>query len=108
MLVSAKPPATSTLDVRLLIRGSWVTGSQERRLPIVDPSTGEPVGSVAVASHADLEQAVTAAARGLAAWRAVAPFDRARLLREAATLLRERAGAIAATLSTEQGKPVPQ
>lgn len=108
MPVSAKPPATSTLDVRLLIGGSWVSGSDERRLPILDPSTGEPVGSVAVASNADLEQAVTAAAHGFAAWRVVAPFDRARLLRDAATLLRERAGAIAATLSLEQGKPVSQ
>src|SRR3984957_7749855 len=108
MPVSSKSPASPTLDVRLLIGGSWINGSEQWRLPIVDPSTGERLGWVAVASDADLEEAVKAAARGLAAWRAVAPFDRARLLREAATLLRERADAMAAILSTEQGKPVPQ
>jgi succinate-semialdehyde dehydrogenase/glutarate-semialdehyde dehydrogenase len=107
-LVSAQPKASTTLEVRLLIGGSWVAGSDGRWLPIVDPSTGEPAGRVAVASEVDLERAVAAAERGFAAWRAVAPFDRARTLRQAAALLRERADAIASVLTMEQGKPLAQ
>jgi len=61
-----------------------------------------------MASDADIEHAVEAAERGFEAWRAAAPFDRARTLRQAAALLRERADLIAEILTTEQGKPVSQ
>lgn len=107
-LVSAQPKASTALEVRLLIGGSWVAGAEGRWLPIIDPSTGESAGRVAVASDADLERAVAAAEHGFVSWRAVSPFDRARTLRQGATLLRERADAIATILTREQGKPVPQ
>src|SRR5271156_176478 len=61
-----------------------------------------------MASDADIEHAVEAAERGSEPWRAAAPFDRARTLRQAAALLRERADLIAEILTTEQGKPVSQ
>jgi succinate-semialdehyde dehydrogenase/glutarate-semialdehyde dehydrogenase len=102
--VNAQPNGSSPLDVRLLIGGAWVAGEEERSLPIIDPSSSEPIGRVAVAGDADIECAVVAAQRGFATWRAVAPFDRARTLRQAAALLRERADVIAAALTTEQGK----
>jgi len=106
--VNAHRKASVALDVHLLIGGSWVAGAEGRWLPIIDPSTADPVGRVAVASDADLARAVEAAERGFAAWRAVAPFDRSRTLRQAAALLRERADAIAAVLTMEQGKPTSQ
>lgn len=107
-LVNARSKAVTMLEVRLLIDGSWVPGAEGRWLPVVDPSTGDPAGRVAMASDADLERAVAAAERGFAAWRAVAPFDRAKAMRQAASLLRERADAIARILTTEQGKPLAQ
>ena len=85
-----------------------MAGAQGHWLPVIDPATGEPVGRVAVAGDMDLSQAVAAAASGFEAWRAVAPFDRARTLNRAAALLRERAEPIAAVLTAEQGKPVSQ
>lgn len=96
------------VDVLLLIDGEWRAGSEGRMRSIVDPATGEPVGRVALASEADLEEAVAASTRGFAAWRAVAPFDRARILRQAAANLRERADDIAPVLTLEQGKPLAQ
>ena len=96
------------LEVRLLIGGAWVAGAEGSWLPISDPATGEAVGRVAVANDADLGHAVEAAERGFAVWRAVAPFDRARTLRQAAALLRQRADRIAAVLTLEQGKPLSQ
>lgn len=96
------------IDARLLIDGSWRQGAGGKALPVVNPSTGRETGRVAVADVPDLRAAVAAAVRGFAAWREVAPFDRARMLRRAAVLLRERAEAIAAILTTEQGKPLGQ
>ncbi len=106
--MTAQPVAPSRVEVRLLINGAWVAGAEERWLPIVDPSTGDPVGRVAVASDTDIEHAVRVAERGFEVWRAVAPFERARTLRQAAALLRERADPIACLLTIEQGKPLAQ
>jgi succinate-semialdehyde dehydrogenase/glutarate-semialdehyde dehydrogenase len=96
------------LDVRLFIDGAWRTGFDGRTRPIADPATGEPAGRVAMAGDMDLEDAVVAAARGFARWRATPPFARAHILREAAALLRQRADVLAAQLTTEQGKPLAQ
>lgn len=106
--MNAQLDVGSAREVRLFFAGAWAAGAQGRWLPILDPSTGEPAGRVAVAGDADLERAVDAAVRGFAAWRAVAPFDRSRTLRRAAALLRERGDLIAAVLTTEQGKPLAQ
>ena len=106
--MSAELNGSSSLEVRLLIAGAWVAGSEEHWLPVIDPSTGDPVGRVAAANDTDLGRALEAAERGFTAWRAIAPFERARTLRLAAALLRERADAIAAVLTTEQGKPLLQ
>lgn len=106
-MIAHSPPQVPG-DVRLLIDGAWVGGQGDGWLPVVDPSTGVAGGRVAVATEADLARAVAAAGRGFAAWRAVAPFDRARALCRAAALLRERADVIAPLLTSEQGKPLGQ
>jgi succinate-semialdehyde dehydrogenase/glutarate-semialdehyde dehydrogenase len=98
----------SPLDVRLLIDGVWRPGAGGATLPIVNPATAEPIGLVALAAASDLRDAVGAAARGFVEWRGVSPFDRARILRRAADLLRQRADVIGATLTSEQGKPLAQ
>lgn len=96
------------MDVLLFIDGVWRPGSGGRTRAVVNPATGETAGRVALASEADLHEAVAASARGFAGWRAVAPFDRARILRQAATNLRERAEDIAPMLTREEGKPLAQ
>ncbi|MFD0934685.1 NAD-dependent succinate-semialdehyde dehydrogenase, partial [Methylobacterium trifolii] len=49
-----------------------------------------------------------AAARAFPLWRKVSAFDRAKVLRKAADLLRERADAIARIMTLEQGKPLAE
>ena len=44
--------------------------------------------------------------RGFAVWRKMPAYDRSKLLRKAAELIRERADAIARLMTMEQGKPV--
>ena len=57
-----------------------------------------------MATAADLEEALAAAARGWPVWRAKTPDERAALMRKAAGLIRERADHIATLLTLEQGK----
>ena len=93
-------------NVQLLIDGQWCDAAQRRTLPVVNPATGETIGTVAHADQADLDRALEAAAKGFQAWRKVGAFDRYKMMRKAADLFRERADQIATLMTMEQGKPV--
>jgi succinate-semialdehyde dehydrogenase / glutarate-semialdehyde dehydrogenase len=95
-------------SVSLFIDGAWSAAAAGRTLPVVNPSTGEVVGTVAHAERADLDRALEAADKGFRAWRKVSAFDRSKVMRKAADLLRERADMIAPLLTMEQGKPLPE
>ncbi|BAQ48622.1 MULTISPECIES: NAD-dependent succinate-semialdehyde dehydrogenase [Methylobacterium] len=95
-------------DVKLHIAGEWRAGSGGQTLPILNPATGETLSQLAVATRDDLDQALAAAERGFQAWRKVSAFERSKVLRKAANLMRERADEIARIMTLEQGKPVAE
>ena len=95
-------------DVLLFIDGQWTKAAGGRSIPVVNPATGEPIGTVAHADKSDLDHALDAADKGFRAWRKVSAFERSKVMRKAANLLRERADAIAPLLTLEQGKPLPE
>jgi succinate-semialdehyde dehydrogenase / glutarate-semialdehyde dehydrogenase len=95
-------------DVQLLIDGAWRPAVSGRTLAVVNPATGEAIGRAAHAEQADLDLALAAASKGFAAWRKVSAFDRYKLMRKAADILRSRAGDIATVMTTEQGKPLAE
>ncbi|WP_371334490.1 aldehyde dehydrogenase family protein, partial [Campylobacter jejuni] len=70
--------------------------------------TEEVVCTVARAERSDLERAVAAAQRGFQVWKQVSAFERGKLMRKAAELIRERAEEIARNLTIEEGKPLAQ
>jgi succinate-semialdehyde dehydrogenase / glutarate-semialdehyde dehydrogenase len=90
----------------LFIDGERITGGGRDELPVINPSTEERIGSIPVATTADLDRAVEAAARGFKVWRAMSAYDRAKIMRRAADILRERVDAIAEQMTLEQGKPL--
>jgi succinate-semialdehyde dehydrogenase / glutarate-semialdehyde dehydrogenase len=99
--VSARP---SYDPLFLFIGGAWLSPEDRASAPVVDPATGEAIGALPLASPADLDRALEAAAAGFAVWRKVAAFERGKLLRRAADLIRARAEAIAVQLTLEEGK----
>ena len=92
----------------LVIDGRWRDGSDGASEDVLNPATGESIGRVAHASRADLDEALEAASRGLREWRAVSPWERGAILKEAADRLRSDADAIARTITLEQGKPLAE
>ncbi|GAB2445435.1 hypothetical protein GCM10027162_47140 [Streptomyces incanus] len=58
-------------------------------LRVLNPATEEVVATVPAASAADVDAAVATAARAQTTWAALAPGDRARLLRRFATVVDE-------------------
>jgi succinate-semialdehyde dehydrogenase/glutarate-semialdehyde dehydrogenase len=95
-------------DTRLLIDGQWRDALDGRTLGVLNPATDEQIGRVAHASIADLDLALAAAERGFQAWRRTPAIERAKIMRRAAALMRERADGIAPLLTQEQGKPLPE
>ncbi len=95
-------------NVLLFIDGTWTESAAGRSIPVPNPATGEQIGTVAHAETADLDRALEAAEKGFATWRRVSAYDRAKLMRKAANLLRERADLIARLMTMEQGKPLPE
>lgn len=93
-------------DVLLHIDGKWTAAKSGKTLQVMNPATGDVNGTLAHAEIPDLDQALEAAERGFATWRRVSAFDRSKIMRKAADLLRERADMIAPLMTMEQGKPV--
>ena len=75
---------------------------------MLNPANEEAIGSHAVADQADLDDALAAAARGFEKWRRTSAFERAKLMRRAAELLRERNESVARAMTMEQGKPLAE
>ena len=99
---------TINLDEHLLIGGSWIDATGGARFDVTDPATGNKVGSMPNGTEADVQAAIDAAAAALPGWRATPAIQRARILRKAADLRRERADEIATAMTSEQGKALAE
>jgi succinate-semialdehyde dehydrogenase/glutarate-semialdehyde dehydrogenase len=91
-------------NLELFIDGKWIGGDGRGGEDVINPATEKPLARLPHAGPADLDHAVEAAKKGFALWRAVSAYDRAKIMRKAADLMRERYDAIAKILVQEQGK----
>ncbi|MER8506783.1 NAD-dependent succinate-semialdehyde dehydrogenase [Mesorhizobium sp. M0751] len=94
--------------IKLYINGQWRDGQSSGEIAVGNPATGEPLETVARAEAGDIDDAISAAQAAFGVWRCVSAYDRSAILRKAATLLRERAPAIARLITLEQGKPIAE
>lgn len=95
-------------DRPLLIDNVWRAGGGGEWLPILNPVDESVLGRFAVATTADLDEALASAQAAFLTWRDVGPLARAQVLRGAAALILERADTLATQLTREQGKPFAQ
>lgn len=92
-------------ELGMYIAGNWKTAADSVRVEeVVNPATGEGFARIPYASKQDLDEALDAAVRGFAVWRAMSAYDRSRIMRRAADLLYERHEAVARVIVQEQGK----
>jgi succinate-semialdehyde dehydrogenase/glutarate-semialdehyde dehydrogenase len=95
-------------NTQLLIANTWCDAADGRSLAVLNPATGAEIGRVAHAGIADLDRALAAAQSGFELWRKTPAIERARTMRQAAVLLRERSADIARCMTLEQGKPLAE
>src|SRR6185436_1149369 len=88
------------------INGEWTTtgATFENR----NPATGELVGTFAKGTAADIDAAAAAAAAALPAWSAMAGPARGNILYKAADILDKKFEQIAAEMTREEGKTLPE
>ncbi len=97
---------TSYPKLQLYIAGQW--RSSKETIPVLNPADETVIGALPVASRADLDDALAAAAKGFRIWSRTAPAKRAEVILRAVALIKERSEEIARSITMEHGKPIAQ
>src|SRR5437764_10580049 len=94
--------ATATLK-RMYIDGKWCEADSSKTLEVMNPATEEVLAEVAYGGRAETRRALEAAHRALPAWMKRTAWDRAKIVKKTADLMRARCDEMAKTLTQEQG-----
>lgn len=92
----------------LFIDGDWIEAGNRDTVAVINPATEATIGRLPLATAADLERALSATRSGFDIWRRTVPAERARIMKNAAALMRERAEHIASLMTLEEGKPLAE
>jgi malonate-semialdehyde dehydrogenase (acetylating)/methylmalonate-semialdehyde dehydrogenase len=106
-LVSPLTPALETQPIRELhhwIAGKPVPGTSGRFGDVFNPATGRIQGRVPLATDAEVDLAVDAAAQAFPSWSAQPPLRRARVFFRFREIFESRLDEVAALITSEHGK----
>jgi succinate-semialdehyde dehydrogenase/glutarate-semialdehyde dehydrogenase len=93
---------------QLYINGAWTDSTSGKKLAVENPATEETIAEVSSGGREDCRRAVEAASEAMKSWMKLTPYDRAKVLKKTADLMRERADNLARTMTMEQGKPLAE
>jgi betaine-aldehyde dehydrogenase len=88
--------------------GAWQEPKSGRYADTLNPANGQSLGKVADASAEDIDAAVAAAKQAFREWKRVLPFERAKMLRRIAEVLRKNANELAMIDAADCGNPVTE
>ncbi len=95
------------LDKRsFYINGKWVKSTTENELELINPSTEEPIATVALGGPADTDAAVEAAREAFLQWSRSDRQERLDLLERLAEIYHSRNEELALAISSEMGAPI--
>ncbi|MFP3718376.1 aldehyde dehydrogenase family protein [Bacillus safensis] len=95
----------SSLRALSYINGEWLDTGRVKT-DIINPYSGERIGTSYLASSEDIEQALSSAQHAKKQIAGISAIERSRLLTKAATLLEEQKDHFAKLISLELGKPL--
>ena len=93
--------------VKLLINGEFVESKTTQWRDVVNPATQEVLARVPFATQDEINAAVAAAKEAFKTWKKTPIGARARIFLKLQQLIRENMGELAAILTAEQGKTLP-
>jgi aldehyde dehydrogenase (NAD+) len=88
------------------IDGRWVAPKRPKTLPVLDPATEEPIGSISLGSKDDVDDAVAAARRAFPAYARTTREERLALLGRVMEVYQKHYDEMAETISREMGAPL--
>jgi len=106
--VSVKLKDPALLRTRAYIGGEWVDAADGRTHDILNPATGQKLGTVPFMGAAETRRAVDAAAKAFPAWAKRTAKERGTLLRRWQDLLLANQDDLAVLMTAEQGKPLAE
>ena len=92
----------------LFIGGQWKSASDDGRIEVKDPATGQTIANVAYATVEDTRNAIEAARASFHDWATKTAVERAAVLRRWYELIIDNVDDLAAILTAEQGKPLAE
>jgi succinate-semialdehyde dehydrogenase/glutarate-semialdehyde dehydrogenase len=105
-MLTLKDPAL--LRQQCFINGEWCDADNGATVNVVNPATGQTVGTIPHMGAAETARAIDAANRAWPAWRKKSAKERAAVLRKWHDLMLEHADDLALIMTTEQGKPLAE
>ncbi|ETD69500.1 succinate-semialdehyde dehdyrogenase [Pelistega indica] len=90
------------------IDGQWVDADSGETLEVINPATGEVLGTVPKMGQAETRRAIEAAERAQKQWRAKSAKERAVVLRKWFDLVMQHQDDLARIMTLEQGKPLAE
>ncbi len=99
--------SSSVPSVKLLINGEFVESKSQQWRDVVNPATQEVLARVPFATQDEMNAAVAAAQDAFKTWRKTPIGARARIFLKYQQLIRENIKELAALLTAEQGKTLP-
>jgi len=96
------------LRTQAFVNGEWVNAASGATHPVLNPATGERLGTVPDMGAAETRQAIEAASAALPAWGRLTAKDRAGMLRRWYDLMRANQDDLALIMTAEQGKPLAE
>ncbi len=104
--VTSSTTATSP-TVKLLVNGKFVESKAKAWRDIVNPATQEILARVPMCDASEIDEAVQAAAEAFKTWKNAPIGQRARIMLKLQELIRRDMKKLAACLTAEQGKTLP-
>ncbi|HEX9390225.1 MAG TPA: CoA-acylating methylmalonate-semialdehyde dehydrogenase [Usitatibacteraceae bacterium] len=104
-VLQTQPQSSPT--VKLLINGKFVESRSQVWKDIVNPATQEVIARVPFATAEEINAAIAAAAEAFKTWKHTSIGTRARIMLKLQELIRRDTRKLAAVLTAEQGKTLP-
>jgi len=98
----------SLLREQCFINGEWLAADDASTIQVVNPATGETLGTVPHMGAAETRRAIAAASAAWPAWRKKTAKERSVILRKWNDLMLENADDLALLMTAEQGKPLAE
>jgi len=105
-MLNLKDP--SLLRQQAYVAGEWINADDGATVAVVNPATGQTLGTVPMCGAAETRRAIAAAEVAQRAWAQVSAKERAATLRRLNDLMLANTDDLALIMTSEQGKPLAE